>query len=102
MSIIHLDCNPDNNRLDNLKWARHGEATQYKKNCGAIKPKLKSRTYISKSGKKKVKQVYFSDGDINKMKSMYNEGISQAGIALIFGCSRTYVSKIVSGKLRND
>lgn len=102
LSVIHLDCDLENNKLDNLKWGTHSEAIIYKKNCGLIKPKLKTKEYISKAGKKKVKPVWYNEIDLEKMRQLKAEGLAQAQIAEIFGCSQTYVSKVVNFQLRND
>jgi len=102
MAIIHLDCDTGNNHLDNLKYGTHGEALAHKRNCGIIKPKLKTREYITKRGKKRIKQVWFSQGDIQAMRRLNAEGVSQAGIAAQFQCSQTFISKVINQKLRVD
>lgn len=100
LDVIHLDCDTANNRLDNLKWATRQEAQLYKKNCGTVKPKLKTKEYINKKGNKAVKRVWLSDGDINKIRDLYNSGVSQIKIAEMYNSSQAFISKVVNNKLR--
>lgn len=83
MEGAHLDGNPSNNRLDNLKWTTHTENNSHKKLHG-------THQVGEKNGNSKL-----TAEDIAKIRGI--EGRTQMSIAKEFNVSQVLVSKIRRG-----
>jgi hypothetical protein len=95
----HLDGDVTNNKIQNLKWMTKKEFREHKTKVGHLRPYLKTKTYMNKRGKIKTRPVVFSDADLNKIKELYNLGISQKKIADMVGATQGYISLVVLNKI---
>ncbi len=80
---MHVDDNPRNNSIGNLRWG-----TQKENVASAIA----SRRHLSCSGSNPL--LKFSDQEIKLIISAYRSGASGSQVAKIYGCSRSYVTKL--------
>lgn len=91
--IRHLDGNPANNHLTNLKWGNSAEnlldREKHGKFIGAITPLVGIKNPASK----------LSEADICKIRQLLANKVTQATIANSFGVSQTLVSAIKRNKI---
>lgn len=82
----HLDGNPGNNRLDNLKWLTHQENTDMKRIHGTV---LKG----SQIGTSKLKTV-----EVIEIKKLLKKKVPQSTLAKRFKVTQANISVISTGK----
>lgn len=82
LEVHHIDGNPANNNLDNLKWVTHEENIRY-----ISKDKIYPNQFISR----KVKQLDLNGELIQVYNSMYEAGKKT-------GCNHRHISEVCSGK----
>jgi hypothetical protein len=86
METRHLDGNPENNNLENLKWGTRLEnANDRRKHGTMLIPHESSFTKLVPS-------------DIPEIRKMYLDGKSSRVIGKRFGTSHTTIQKIILGK----
>jgi hypothetical protein len=88
----HLDGNPLNNHISNLKWGTHKENSM---DC------LKhGRNVFQKMWGEKSPVVKFSDIEIEDIKKRRKEGATYKEIMGVYDISKSHVSYIINGKTR--
>jgi hypothetical protein len=86
MQCRHLDGDPANNRLDNLRWGTPIENAQDRKRHG---------TYINGS---QVYNAILNEGDIPEVKRLTAEGIPRKVIAQRYGVTIWAIKGVIQGK----
>ena len=90
--INHKDGNKLNCNLDNLEWCTASYNRQHAVDNGLVVWSNESRDKCGKRSRK------LSDEEVEKVKTLKNEGKRVNEIARIIGCSNSIISRICSGK----
>jgi len=87
MQCRHLDGNPQNNKLDNLKW-------------GTCKENSEDRIAHGKSGKgSNGSMSKLTEQNIPEIKLLYRQGISQINISRVYNVSKYIIWAIIHNKI---
>lgn len=78
----HLDGNPNNNRLDNLKYGTYKQNEQDKKAVG---------TYYTRITSNKL-----TKNDVMEIRYLYNEGFPQVVLADYYGVSCPTITRVIN------
>ena len=88
--INHIDCNKENNCVDNLEWCTHSENMRHAHSHGLLK------TVFKRGDNQK-----HSDSDLEWIRDLYKTGdFSMRKLASLFNTSSGYISEIVNLKWR--
>lgn len=90
MVTRHLDGNPKNNKLNNLKWGTHSENTQDSIKHGTF---FGSKSYGVNNGNSKL-----TENDVKRILTLLKAGKLQKEIMNMFGISSSRISEIKSNK----
>lgn len=85
--VNHLDCDPKNNRVDNLEWCTHKQNLQYSWKLGRGKVPAPHRGETHKLSKLKYKQV-------DRMRKLRSLGMTLSDLSKVFGVHISTVSRI--------
>ena len=88
LEVNHIDGNKKNNRLENLEWCTSSENQIHAFKTGLSKARRGEESNFSKLRLEDVKRVF----DLRK------QGLTQAEIATIVGCSSSNISYILKRK----
>lgn len=94
--VNHKDGNKQNESLNNLEWVTYSENNKH-----AFDNDLKEVSNYAKT-MAKVSTYIFNNNDINRIKKIYSEGLTQKEIAEQFNCKQIVISDIVTGKTYKD
>lgn len=83
----HLDGDPNNNRLDNLRWGTRSENIADRKRLGEENPSKGEGHY----------RATMSEKDVRLIRQLRQQGLSFGKIAKEIGVSRGAVAKVLSG-----
>ena len=90
--INHKDGNKANNNYMNLEWCTPKENSTHAYKNGLLQYGNPQRIGTRKKAR-------FSDNDVQKIKELYDSGMSQRTIGHLMGCDHSVVSEIVTGKI---
>jgi hypothetical protein len=88
--VAHLNGNPSDNRVENLKWTTCAENSSHKTMHG-------TRQSGSQNGRAK-----YSGKVIETVREMHRGGFSEKKIAELTGVSKSHVHRVVAGETWND
>lgn len=85
--VAHLDGDPTNNRVENLRWCSHAENESHKVAHGRVN--RGSRNGIAR----------LTEDDVRSMRAMYARGARQVDVGAAFGVSTRHARAIVNGEV---
>lgn len=88
LEVNHIDGNKKNNRLENLEWCTSSENQIHAFKTGLSKARRGEKSNFSKLKLEDVKRVF----------DLREQGLTQAEIATIIGCSSSNISYILKRK----
>lgn len=96
--VNHLDCNPSNNRADNLEWTTYKGNMQYASSLGRMQYNVKNLKKAQES--KKIPVVAIKDGD-RKVYPSSSDAARELGLCsgghIAAACRKEYGYKTVGG-----
>lgn len=88
MEALHWDDNPENNRIDNLRWGTHKENCEDKRRNGNLRVGKGSRHHLSKLTEEMIPMI----------RVLGNAGMKHGDIAARYGVTRPAISYALRGE----
>jgi hypothetical protein len=84
-----------NLKPSNLYYATRKEIADARNRLGLTRRKHFPKPYSTTHGEEKYKLVLFSFAELEEIRTKYNQGVTQTQLAKEYGCTQSYISKII-------